>query len=148
MPKVYARNPYDRKHHSKLRSRKESYILRKTGGTCELCKEHWPSDILCFHHLNPEDKEFNLNVRKWGAKNIDNVLREADKCAILCMNCHALEHKALNRGETLINDTDAYLRYRNHRFTKQPDLFDRADMDDRNDGPGDEDEEEFPYAFI
>lgn len=148
MPKVYARNPYDRKHHSKLRSRKEAYILRKTGGTCELCKEHWPSDILCFHHLNPEDKEFNLNVRKWKAKNIGNVLREADKCAILCMNCHALEHKALNRGETLINDPDAYLRYRNHRFTKQPDLFDRADMDDRNDGPGDEDEEEFPYAFI
>jgi 5-methylcytosine-specific restriction endonuclease McrA len=42
-------------------------------------------------------------------------LKEAKKCVILCMNCHALEHKALNRGETLINDPDAYLRYRNHR---------------------------------
>jgi len=148
MPKVPARNPYDRKHHSRLRSRRDSYILRKTGGTCELCKDHWPSDILCFHHLNPEDKEFGLDVRKWRAKYLTNVLKEADKCAILCMNCQALEHKALNRGETLINDPDAYLRYRNHRFTKQPDLFDRADMDDRNDGPRDEDQEEFPYAFV
>ena len=144
-----AKNPHDRRHHLKMKSRRESYILKKTGGTCELCKEHWASDVLCFHHLDPEDKEFGLSVRKWSSKNLINALKEADKCAILCMNCHALEHKALNRGETLINDPDAYLRYRNHRFTeKQPDLFDRADMDDRNDGPGDEDQEEFPFAFV
>ena len=70
-----AKNPYDRKYHLMMRSRRESYILKKTGGTCELCKEHWPSDILCFHHLNPEDKEFDLPARKWSNKNLDNALR-------------------------------------------------------------------------
>ena len=38
--------------------------------------------------------------------------------------------------------------HRDNGTEEQPDLFDRADMDDRNDGPGDEDKEEFPYAFV
>ncbi len=113
-----------------------------------MCLSHWPSDVLCFHHLDPAKKKFGLEAQTWGDRAEEKVLKEAKKCVILCMNCHALEHKALNRGETLIDDPDAYLRYRNHRFTKQPDLFDRADMDDRNNGPGDEDQEEFPFAFV
>ncbi len=130
------------------RKRKESYIMQQTGGKCEICKEHWPSDVLAFHHLDPSEKELDVGIHAWSHKKMERVLKEARKCAILCMNCHTLEHKALDRGETLINDPDAYLRYRNYRIKRDPDLFDRADMDDRNDGPGDEDEEEFPYAFV
>lgn len=140
---------YDRsKRNTTGRERREAYILQETNGKCSMCLLHWPSDVLCFHHLDPAKKKFGLEAQTWGDRSEEKVLKEAKKCVILCMNCHALEHKALKRGETLINDPDAYLRYRNHRFTKQPDLFDRADMDDRNDGPGDEDEEEFPCAFI
>ena len=111
------RSEYDNKYYYKIRSRKESYILKKTGGKCELCKSHWPSDVLCFHHLDPKEKKFSLGIPSWASNRLDDTLKEAEKCAVLCMNCHALEHKALNRGETLINDYGAYIRYRNHRFS-------------------------------
>ena len=129
------KNIPDLKYHKKLRARKDSYIINKTGGICELCKDHWPSDVFCFHHLIPEEKEFNLNVRNWA--DLNKALEEAKKCVILCMNCHALEHRALNRGETLLNDEEAYSRYRNHRFSSYENL------DDRDEGLSDEDEEEF-----
>jgi|TARA_R110000772_G_scaffold21514_3_gene59083 hypothetical protein len=135
-----AKNPYDLKYHKKLRERKDSYILGKTGGRCELCTDHWPSDVLCFHHLVPEEKEFGLAIRKWA--DLNKALGEAKKCAILCMNCHALEHKALKRGETLINDNKAYLRYRNHRFSSYKDL------DDRNEGSTEWEQGELPFAPI
>ena len=54
------RSENDNKYYYKIRSRKESYILKKTGGKCELCKSHWPSDVLCFHHLDPKEKKFSL----------------------------------------------------------------------------------------
>ena len=141
-----AKNTYDRKeqrrqYHLMLRSRRESYILKKTGGTCELCKEHWPSDILCFHHLNSEDKEFQLETKNWNNNKLNKALEEAEKCAILCMNCHALEHKALSRGETLLNDKEAYSRYRNKRFSGEP------SVDDRNERPSDTEQEGICIPF-
>tara|TARA_Y100000593_G_C4313322_1_gene339495 strand:- start:2062 stop:2532 length:471 start_codon:yes stop_codon:yes gene_type:complete len=126
---------------------KFNYIMEKCGGKCQICKERFPIEVFDFHHIDPSQKKFNVsNGRLYGMTKL--TLEELEKCAILCCNCHRLEHVALKRGETLINDPDAYLRYRNHRFTKQPNLFDREDMDDRDDGHGDEDEEEFPCAFI
>ena len=134
-------NPYDIKYNTKVRARREAYILNKTEGKCQLCEQHWPSDILCFHHLDPKEKEFNLSVRSWGNKNLNKALEEADKCAILCMNCHALEHKALNRGETLLNDKEAYSRYRNKRFSGEP------SVDDRNERPSDTEQEGISIPF-
>ena len=129
--KVERQKIYNRKTWLKKRRAKEDYILDKTGGKCELCTLHWPSDVLCFHHLKPEDKEFELQLKNWTISDLNKVLEEADKCAILCMNCHALEHKALHRGETLINDQEAYSRYRNKRFSSKP------SVDDWNERPSD-----------
>ena len=134
------KNIPDLKYHKKLRARKDSYIINKTGGICELCKDYWPSDVFCFHHIVPEEKEFNLAIRKWS--DLNKALEEAEQCAILCMNCHALEHRALNRGETLLNDEEAYSRYRNHRFSSYENL------DDRDEGLSNRDEEEFPCGPV
>ena len=106
-----------------------------------MCKEHWPSDILCFHHLNSEDKEFQLETKNWNNNKLNKALEEAEKCAILCMNCHALEHKALSRGETLLNDKEAYSRYRNKRFSGEP------SVDDRNERPSDTEQEGICIPF-
>lgn len=49
-----------------------------------------------FHHINPEDKLFTLGGhelnRKW-----ENVLKEAEKCVMLCANCHKRRHGILMR---------------------------------------------------
>ena len=42
---------------------------------------------LDFHHINPVHKKFALSVKglcySWGT-----ILQEAQKCVILCKNCH------------------------------------------------------------
>ena len=55
------------------------------------------------------------------------VFQEAAKCAILCSNCHRLEHVALKNGETLIYDKEAYTRYRNYRFARKQGMDGRYD---------------------
>jgi hypothetical protein len=101
------------------RRRKDTYIFNKVNGKCELCNNQWPSDVLCFHHLDPNTKLMELNAKTWGSRKLKILLDEAEKCVILCMNCHTLEHKALTRGESLLNDKEAYSRYRNHRIKRE-----------------------------
>jgi hypothetical protein len=40
-----------------------------------------------FHHLEPEEKCFQIGVRY--ARSLDRARAEARKCALLCSNCHA-----------------------------------------------------------
>ena len=96
--------------------------------TCDVCKESFPRELLEFHHLVEEEKNFSMHVSKFrGIKIRQEVLDEADKCAILCSNCHRLEHVALKNGESIINDPSAYRRYRNHRVTRYESLDDWHD---------------------
>ncbi len=63
---------------------------------CSICAE---SDIrtLEFDHINPTTKQFSISqaVRlgySWG-----DILKEIEKCRILCANCHK-KHTALQTG--------------------------------------------------
>ena len=102
---------------SRGRINKQAYVDQRTGSTCECCGEKWPIELLEFHHKNPKDKLFELQ-QQWNTKVVkQKVLDEADKCALLCSNCHALEHVALRKGESILNDKDTYIRYRDHRHS-------------------------------
>jgi len=43
---------------------------------------------LHFHHLEPADKRLELNA-KGISLSLDTLRAEAQKCALLCSNCHA-----------------------------------------------------------
>ena len=58
------------------------------------CKNCGCADIdsLCFHHRNPEEKSYTI---KWGMSHsvgLDSLKIEAEKCDVLCGNCHMLHH--------------------------------------------------------
>ena len=57
---------------------------------CEKCgyKEH--PEILCFHHLGKEPKKFEINSSSIRATK--TILKEIDKCILLCPNCHQWLH--------------------------------------------------------
>ncbi len=102
---------------------KQKYIDETSDGKCQLCDEVFPTDVIDFHHIDPSTKEFGIGGHKWSKLYPSGeLLTELDKCAILCKNCHALEHVALKRGESILTQPDLYRAYRNHRVRKPDDL--------------------------
>jgi len=69
------------------RIKKKTKLVERFGGKCKLCGYNRYIGALDFHHVDPLKKKFALSVRglcySW-----DTVLQEAQKCVILCKNCH------------------------------------------------------------
>lgn len=43
---------------------------------------------LSFHHRDPTTKQFGLEMRSIRGLGWESVLAEAEKCDLLCLNCH------------------------------------------------------------
>lgn len=66
------------------------------GGVCRNCGQTFEDCCYDFHHLNPEEKDFNIsNPQTNGAKSWFKVRDELKKCILLCANCHRLVHAGL-----------------------------------------------------
>lgn len=46
---------------------------------------------LAFHHVNQEDKV--IEVAKMFTCSLENIIKEINKCIVLCHNCHHLLHR-------------------------------------------------------
>lgn len=80
------------KNVAKRRKKVRDDAIAFLGGKCERCGYDTCSRALCFHHRNPEEKEFNIsNVGKSWA----SVVKELKKCILLCHNCHMELHDNL-----------------------------------------------------
>ncbi len=70
------------------RIRKKEGLVKIFGGKCKICGYNKYVGALDFHHLNPKTKSFALSVKglcySW-----DSIKKEAEKCVLLCKNCHA-----------------------------------------------------------
>ena len=66
------------------------YLVGQLGGKCSRCGYAKNLTALAFHHLG--GKEFQLDVRSLSNRNIDPIVKEVAKCALLCHNCHAKLH--------------------------------------------------------
>jgi len=59
------------------------------GGKCMRCGGN---EGLCFHHIDPSTKKFNLNA---GTRiSLDEWVKEVNKCCLLCASCHIAVHKS------------------------------------------------------
>lgn len=95
---------------------KRRYLIKEKaveykGGKCELCGYDKCIDALEFHHKNPDEKDFQISrdgySNKW-----ETVVKELDKCMLLCANCHRELHsrdhkdmkdKIINKRKLFIN---------------------------------------------
>lgn len=64
----------------------------RRGGACEICGYCKNIAALEFHHLNPEEKEFNVDMRKFSNMNLEKLEAELEKCILVCANCHRELH--------------------------------------------------------
>lgn len=79
--------------HQKKRalSRKKELVSIK-GGKCEICGYSKNYAALSFHHLDPSLKRLSLDARTLSGSRMEALIAEADKCQLLCHNCHMEVH--------------------------------------------------------
>lgn len=61
--------------------------------SCTKCGYNKNTAALCFHHLDPNKKEFSIShMTEYKGADRDILLKEISKCIVLCHNCHMEEH--------------------------------------------------------
>jgi hypothetical protein len=70
------------------------------GTKCWICGYNKTWNNICFHHVNPDDKLFGLSTRELVGYRWDRVLKEMEKCILVCHNCHGEIH------DNLINESE------------------------------------------
>lgn len=74
-----------------IRKRIKQWALDYKGGKCQKCGYDKCIQALDLHHLNPNEKDFNISD-----KNIkldwEIIKKELDKCILVCANCHREIH--------------------------------------------------------
>lgn len=71
----------------------KKWCMELKGGKCIKCGYNKYYGALEFHHVEKKDKEFNF--KKFRSLKKEKLLKELNKCILLCSNCHKEEHASL-----------------------------------------------------
>lgn len=99
-------NNYENQKLRGLKRKCEAVLQR--GGKCERCGYDKNLSALEFHHRNPEEKEFQIDIRKFSNTNLETLKEELDKCELLCSNCHHEHHNpdlSLDKVANLVSNS-------------------------------------------
>lgn len=72
---------------SKRRKNVKQILVKEHGNCCKICGYDRCIDALEFHHLEKDKKSFGISQRGVTIA-IDKAREEANKCILLCANCH------------------------------------------------------------
>ena len=72
------------------------YVELKKTLKCEKCGEN-RYYCLEFHHSDPNEKEMMISVMPNSGYSKERILREIEKCIVLCANCHKEAHFRENK---------------------------------------------------
>lgn len=72
---------------------KKKKLVELFGGQCSRCGYNKYLGALQFHHIKPKEKSFGI-AEKYQSYSLERLLDEAEKCILLCANCHfEVEHE-------------------------------------------------------
>lgn len=69
------------------------------GEKCSICGYNKCLRALEFHHPNPKEKEFQITQN---VKDFEKLKEEAEKCILVCSNCHAEIHEQLDNASSIL----------------------------------------------
>lgn len=72
---------------------KQDRAYERYGHSCKNCGYSKCRTALEFHHIDPKEKEITPSKvfsRKW-----ESIIKELDKCILLCANCHREVHSGV-----------------------------------------------------
>jgi len=109
-----------KKQRERAKARK-LYLIEMLGGKCIKCGYDRNISVLCFHHKNPKLKSMSLTSREISNNRFELLEKEANKCELMCANCHTeLHHPQLFRDKIKIKpDTFAKRKEATKRLCKK-----------------------------
>jgi len=93
------------RYQKKRRRQLKTQLVATRGGRCLDCAYVGPPAAFDFHHRDATSKRFGIGTFSGGW---DELLVEAEKCDMLCANCHRLRHAA----DDLASKGGAVIEYR------------------------------------
>ena len=67
-------------------------LINQMGGGCSNCGYNKNHAALDFHHIDESAKTFQLDIRSLSNRTMSKIKDEANKCILLCANCHREHH--------------------------------------------------------
>lgn len=112
-------NYYNRERSQTLQNEKrlerKMFLLEKHDFKCSNCGYNKNIFALDFHHINPDEKLFALDSRNLTSRKIEEIFLEAEKCQVLCSNCHRELHNPSGElsevNEHLKDYSKAFIKY-------------------------------------
>lgn len=92
-----------RKYLNKRNRKLAYYFAQEGGGCCQKCGYNDSVAALDFHHINPDEKEYNPAYTVVSG-NLELARYELDKCILICSNCHREYGAGLWRAEYVKRD--------------------------------------------
>ena len=74
------------------RINKKIDLVKYKGGCCCVCGYDKSIKSLTFHHLYPNEKDFNISGKSYS---FVKLKKEVDKCICVCSNCHIEIHEEI-----------------------------------------------------
>ncbi|HLV34546.1 MAG TPA: hypothetical protein VKY59_05520 [Spirillospora sp.] len=85
--------------------RRKLELAQMLGGKCMQCGYDKNLAALSFHHEEEDEKNHQLDMRSLSNRRIEAVMREFEKCILLCANCHMeLHYPYLDMDKINIDD--------------------------------------------
>ena len=90
----YKKRPWRYKEISKARKEKVVSFVRefKSERGCYACGYNRHPEALDLHHLDPSSKEYSISTLISNRVCEDVIIKELEKCIVLCSNCHRELH--------------------------------------------------------
>jgi len=73
------------------------------GNKCQICGYGTCIEALDFHHVDPQEKDFNISDR---ITSFEAIKPELDKCELLCCRCHREVHAGMHPTHLVMEDED------------------------------------------
>ena len=81
------------------RKRIKERLVAFKGGACERCGYDRYPEVMEFHHLDPDEKDFEISQKaNWA---YEKLLVEVEKCMMVCPTCHRELHIEERQGNTI-----------------------------------------------
>ena len=74
----------------KRRDNHKQMLIEYFGDVCIDCNRSFAACCYDFHHLNPEEKNFEIAPRLDSKP--ETIMEEVKKCVMICSNCHRIRH--------------------------------------------------------